>query len=895
MAQNKIEILIIADGKKAHATLVTTGKAAKKFGDDTEQASKTTGNFGKSVLSLQSALTALGLGAVVAQLGNFAIGSFKAAASAERLGAATGNLAQAIGSSGDAMVDAITGASIETISKTDAMTAANKAMMFGLIENSDQMARLTEVAITLGAAMGQDAGKSLDDLTTALGRQSPMILDNLGITLKLEEAYKIYAAQLGKTVEQLTEQEKKQAFVTAALIKGEEKVRELGGVTLDAAGKTEQLSASWEDFTVAFGGLLTQMSGGIETLTGFVRKLEEGAEAWQWVFQARAAVREYHTEMQTAEKVTAEAIDQIAEANDAFMIMSGSTQEATDAAIQHTKEQKSAEMAAGAFTQRLQGLADAYQMSGEAAKETETATIEITEAIQSSAEVHAMTGEAVAQSYKEIGEAAMAAAETAKQAAFNLATETAGHYLSLRELNEDRIQNEADFIAQIATMQGDAAAKTGEAATALSEELATIEQERADKLAWVMDGAHNRTAEQNAEALAHWNAHYDELKTTAETKTKEKTDAILAEQSRAEAAAASAREKEKAEYQAHLDSLKLQTALSMLETTGQLAELTGLVGISASDAADLISAGVLPVTEELGVAMQDTLINLESGMAAAAETSAANQEIIQAAMDGTLTSTEGLGESTTAVFNAMNTQIGTQIPTSINAASTATTAFTVSATEGTNQLTEEAIIPFRELLDILSLETVPLLQSIYLQAFAEMLQATTALVAEVEALVKSLEKVAATVKKLGTIFVAEAKKMTSAFKEVTKAFDDATNSLEDLEKQVSAVAKAFIGMAEAAKKAAAAAKAAGGSPGVPEGTEFQHGTSSGGFLVPSSFGTDEFPAWFSGGERIFAFPNDRVPGRQQTTNYYFNQTVNSRAEDSTVISDFRTMQMLLGV
>ena len=882
MPQNKIEILIIADGKKAHATLVTTGKDVKQLGDATKQADTKTSGFGKSVLSLQSALSALGLGAVVAQTINFATESFKAAAAAERLGAATNNLAEGIGSTGDQMVNAITAASLETISKTDAMTAANKAMMFGLVENSDQMARLTEVAVTLGAAMGQDAGKSMDDLTTALGRQSPMILDNLGITLKLEEAYKIYAAQLGKTVDALTEQEKKQAFVTAALIKGEERVKELGGVTLDSAGKTEQLSAAWSDFTVAFGGLMTQMSGGIQTLTAFIRKLEEGAEAWQYVFgQALPAIQEYNIEMMKADEVTAETVYSLTGSTAALAAMGA--------------EEEQAAQYARMYAQSMQGLAEAQIQAKDSSITLQAATEETNEAIQSSTDIYAMTGEAATQHYKEIGEAAMAAAEKEKEALRSVANESASFYLSLRELQQGRLEDEAEFSSQLAGIQSSAAEKTKEQATALSEELAKIEQERADKLHWVMTGAHARTEEENAAALAHWNTHYDELKATAETKTREKTDAILAEQGRAEAAAKAARDKEKAEYQKHLDDLKIKTALSMLETTGQLEQLTGLVGISAGEAADLISAGVLPVTQQLGVAMQDTLGNLESNMEAAASTATANQDIIQGALAGTLGTMEELGTSTTANVTAAVEGFGTQLPASINSTNQAATAFTTNTTAGMQTMMTEAVMPFDEEIVLLTEEKIPMLESVYLQAMLLMQEATQQLTSLVLELGAALAAAQAAAERMAKALVDGMKEAKGAIKATKEELHRTSREItEQLVPAILLAIEAFNEMTSAANAAAHAAQSVTHAA-VEAGVGFQHGTPPGGFLVPPSYGTDEFMARFSGGERIFAYPNDRVPSRQQTTNYYFNQTINpARYDGATAAADFRTAQILLG-
>lgn len=855
MAQNKIEIVITADGKKASATLTTTGKEVKGLGDATKQANSSTASFGKGLMSVQSALAGLGLGVTVSQLVQFGVESFKAAAAAERLGTATSNLAQDIGETGESMVSSITAASLETISRTDAMSAANKAMMFGLVENSDQMARLTEVAITLGAAMGQDAGKSLDDLTTALGRQSPMILDNLGITLKLEEAYRIYADQLGKSVEALTEQEKKQAFVNAALIKGEERVKALGGVSIDTAGKTEQLGAAWADFTVAFGGLMTEMSGGIETLTAFVRKLEEGAQAWKQIFADMSTIKEYNMEIAEADRATVSTIQALTGVSDAYIASTGAVEESVAATRQKAQADEQATRLAGMY-------AESNRLIAETSEQERLAVEGTTEAVRSSADIHVLSGAEAAAAYKEIGEAAMAAAEEAREAQMSLASSQADFILSFREMNEERLTNESDFSARMSEIRGGAAEKSKEAATALSEELAKIEQERADKLHWVMTGAHARTAEENAAALAHWNAHYDELTATATAKSKEKTDAILAEQSRAEAAAAAAREKEKAEYQAHLEELKLQTALSMLETTGQLEQLTGLTGIKAGEAADLISAGILEVSEPLGMAIQDTMQNMESSMSAASETASANQAILQEAMAGTLTGAQGLGTGATEAL----TMIGDQ----------------------TTALREEQTVPYREELELISSETVPTLTETYVSGMDQSVAATDRLIAKLPELISALKKTTAAAKELTDTLV-------SGINAVAKGIDKAASNLTDkLIPNIKKTAKEMEILESIARRTFETMTTTGSVAGDITGEGFQHGTPPGGFLVPPSFGVDQFIARFSGGERIFAYPDGGRPEQNRTVNNYFNQTINANNYDSRLAnSDLRTMQLLV--
>ena len=111
---------------------------------------------------------------------------------------------------------------------------ANNALLLGVAKNSDQMARMFDVAQRLGKALGKDTAHSVESLITGIGRQSRLMLDNIGIIVKAEEAYEAYAEQLGKTADNLTDAEKKTAFLTAAMTSAEEKVKSLGAELTDA-------------------------------------------------------------------------------------------------------------------------------------------------------------------------------------------------------------------------------------------------------------------------------------------------------------------------------------------------------------------------------------------------------------------------------------------------------------------------------------------------------------------------------------------------------------------------------------------------------------------------------------------------------------------------------------
>jgi hypothetical protein len=120
---------------------------------------------------------AAGVAKLTAELGHFIAQGQKLSAverSFERL-------TSSIGQSGEAMRGALREGTRGLVSDLDLLQSANKAILLGLPVTSDEMRDLAKTATALGKAMGQDATKSLDDLITALGRSSPLILDNLGL------------------------------------------------------------------------------------------------------------------------------------------------------------------------------------------------------------------------------------------------------------------------------------------------------------------------------------------------------------------------------------------------------------------------------------------------------------------------------------------------------------------------------------------------------------------------------------------------------------------------------------------------------------------------------------------------------------------------------------------
>lgn len=145
------------------------------------------------------------------------------------------------------------------VSDFDLMQQANQAVQLGL--DPSKLDSMAEAATKLGAAVGRTAQEAFGDLITGVGRSSPLILDNLGITLKASESQEIYAAQIGKTVDALNEQEKAAAFQQAALQKIAEKSEQLAEIQETAATAATRLKTASEN---AFDEFVTGLSNSDE-------------------------------------------------------------------------------------------------------------------------------------------------------------------------------------------------------------------------------------------------------------------------------------------------------------------------------------------------------------------------------------------------------------------------------------------------------------------------------------------------------------------------------------------------------------------------------------------------------------------------------------------------------
>jgi len=164
-------------------------------------------------------------------------------------------LAQSQGVVADDMLKKMRKLSQGTISDLKLMEQANTAAMLGL--PVDRMGDMMKIAMSASQATGQSMEFMTQSMVTGLGRQSKMILDNLGIVFSAEQANKNYALSQNIVGRALTDAEKKQAFINEALRVGTENAEKAGAGQLNLSQMFDKMKASSENATVAIGKAAT--------------------------------------------------------------------------------------------------------------------------------------------------------------------------------------------------------------------------------------------------------------------------------------------------------------------------------------------------------------------------------------------------------------------------------------------------------------------------------------------------------------------------------------------------------------------------------------------------------------------------------------------------------------
>lgn len=144
---------------------------------------------------------------------------------------------------------------------------ANQAILLGVANTVEEFELLIEAGRRLGRATGRTAAQGFEDLATGIGRQSRLILDNLGLIVRVEEANERFARSLNKTAAELSDNERQAAFAAAAFAAIEEKLLDLGPDVDTFADAFLRLQVAFRNFATNVARRVTP------SLTRFVRTL----------------------------------------------------------------------------------------------------------------------------------------------------------------------------------------------------------------------------------------------------------------------------------------------------------------------------------------------------------------------------------------------------------------------------------------------------------------------------------------------------------------------------------------------------------------------------------------------------------------------------------------------
>lgn len=207
--------------------------------------------------------------AIVGSLAMVANQAAQTAAQYERLEHSTNSLGAQYGLTSSDIIAAVDRIAQGTLSNSTILEQANKAMLLGVADSTEEFETLTKIAIDRGRAMGISVEHAFNSIVLGVGRLSPLILDNLGIILDADTTYGKFAETIGKTADALTDAEKRQALL------GRLKA-EMGNfdstAVLDTASSWEQLASSISNANIEFGDWLNRQ--------GFIQKaLQETSQS----------------------------------------------------------------------------------------------------------------------------------------------------------------------------------------------------------------------------------------------------------------------------------------------------------------------------------------------------------------------------------------------------------------------------------------------------------------------------------------------------------------------------------------------------------------------------------------------------------------------------------------
>ena len=181
---------------------------------------------------------------------------------AQQIEATFNSMAENAGINAEKMKTALMENSNGFLTETQAMNAANNAMIY-LGDNADKMAEIMSVAVKETAMRGGDLQQNFESLSRALATGNTHLLKRLGINVDATKAEEEFAAASGHTADELTAAGKQQAVFNAALDQAKEKFGSVNTEMTPVTNSVHQLAAAWGTLKEAVASMVAYFASGI--------------------------------------------------------------------------------------------------------------------------------------------------------------------------------------------------------------------------------------------------------------------------------------------------------------------------------------------------------------------------------------------------------------------------------------------------------------------------------------------------------------------------------------------------------------------------------------------------------------------------------------------------------
>jgi hypothetical protein len=213
---------------------------------------------------------AVGIGRTALELG-------KLSAQAELTEKSFDRLASGVGQSSDKLLESMRTASRGVISDANLILGANRAIGTGVADTAAELNQILEIARATGQAYGKTTTDAYNRIVEAVSKLEPELLDELGITVRLDQVFRAYAASLGTTADKLTDVQRKAAFLNEIIRQSKDEVAAAANAGDSAADKYLRLGVAWDEAGKAVGDFLNAAGAPILVSAITVRIKQEQA------------------------------------------------------------------------------------------------------------------------------------------------------------------------------------------------------------------------------------------------------------------------------------------------------------------------------------------------------------------------------------------------------------------------------------------------------------------------------------------------------------------------------------------------------------------------------------------------------------------------------------------